>query len=438
MNIIQVINDVNPFLDLKSGVFSQNLGNIVAKDINALIANIIRRLKDKNEIIIFEGVNIVKNDTPYIVNIEGKIVKRDDEQHLFLISFKDMQTVKSKEAKKSVIYLEDQYKDQLTELQNELQFTKENLQATVEELETSNEELQASNEELIAGNEELQSTNEELQSVNEELYTVNSEYQIKIDELTQLNNDINNLLKNTEIAALYLDRKMCIRKFTPGFAKLSKVIDMDIGRPITELATASVYPGFMNDVKKVQENLQPIEKEVLAENKELFLLRIVPYRTDYQAVDGILITMVNISSLQDERQRLQTTSFRLQSALEMGNMAWWEYNVATGKVIFHEKKATMLGYTVIEFPDDVYEVCKLIHPDDYEETMQNMRDCLSGKTEMYDVVYRIKMRNGDYKWYYDKGGVLERDEKGQPLKVVGLVVDVTRIKNLEDNLKQNK
>lgn len=438
MNILQVINDVNPYLQLRSGKFSQNLTSLVAKDVIAIINNIFRRLKGKREKIAFDGVKMIRDNKSFKVNIEGRVIHYEEDRSIYLVSFYDPKIVTADDEIKEVVHLEDQFKDQLTELQNELQFTKENLQATVEELETSNEELQASNEELIASNEELQSTNEELQSVNEELYTVNSEYQSKIDELTQLNNDVNNLLKNTEIAALYLDRKMCVRKFTPGFAKVSKLLDSDIGRPVTQLATAFVYKEFMEDVYKVQETLQPIEKEVLADNGTLYLLRIVPYRTDYQAVDGILVTMVNIASLQKERERLIKTASRLQSALEMGNMAWWEWNVATGKVAMHEKKATMLGYSLKEFPDDVYEVCKLIHPDDYELTMQNMRDHLSGKTPMYDVVYRIRMKNGGYKWYYDNGGVTVRDNDGKPLKVVGLVVDITRLKNLEEDLEHEK
>jgi len=202
-----------------------------------------------------------KDEKNFEVNIQGKTLIRSDEKTLMLISFIESASKPEKSEIKKVIKPEDQYKDQLAELQNELQFTKENLQATVEELETSNEELQASNEELIASNEELQSTNEELQSVNEELYTVNSEYQSKIEELTQLNNDVNNLLKNTEIAALYLDRKMCIRKFTPEFARVCKIITADIGRPVAQLATAFVYADFMQDIQKVQETLQPIEKK---------------------------------------------------------------------------------------------------------------------------------------------------------------------------------
>jgi two-component system, chemotaxis family, CheB/CheR fusion protein len=438
LNIERVINDVNPFVQLKSGKFSQNLNSFISRELSVIINSIVRRLKDKKEQVTFEGVQLEKDEKTIEVNIQGKTLIRSDEKTLMLISFIESASKPEKSEVKRVIKPEDQYKDQLAELQNELQFTKENLQATVEELETSNEELQASNEELIASNEELQSTNEELQSVNEELYTVNSEYQSKIEELTQLNNDVNNLLKNTEIAALYLDRKMCIRKFTPEYARVSKIRESDVGRPVAQLATAFVYPDFMLDIQKVQEALQPIEKEVLAGDGILYLLRIVPYRTDYQAVDGILVTMVNITMIQKERDRLLTSNNRLQQALELGNMAWWEWDIKTDHVEMHEKKATMLGYTMEEFPKSVYQICKLIHPDDYDATMKAMKDHLEGKSSAYDVVYRIRTKAGGYKWYYDKGGVVFRKKDGKPTKVIGLVVDITKIKTLEADLKHER
>jgi len=438
LNIVHVINDMNPFFEVRSGKFSNNLTNLISKEINALIGNILRRLKEKKEKITFEGLKLTKNNETIVFNLEGRLLPHEYENVYFIISFIETKKESPANDSKEVVKIEDQYKDQLTELQNELQFTKENLQATVEELETSNEELQASNEELIASNEELQSTNEELQSVNEELYTVNSEYQNKIEELTQLNNDINNLIKNTEIAALYLDRKMCIRKFTPGFSKISNILETDIGRPISQLATAFVYAGFMKDIEHVQETLQSIEKEIHYDNGSLYLLRIVPYRTDYQAVDGILVTMVNITVIQKDRDKLITSNQRLQQALDMGHMAWWEIDLASNQVNMHEKKATMLGYTVSEFPTEMYEICKLIHPDDYEQTMQNMRDHLTGKKPVYETIYRIKAKNGSYKWYYDKGGVVKWDNNGKPEKVIGLVVDVTEVKNMENDLVQKK
>jgi two-component system CheB/CheR fusion protein len=128
----------------------------------------------------------------------------------------------------------------IQDLEQELQFSRENLQATIEELETSNEELQATNEELLASNEELQSTNEELQSVNEELqsvneelHTVNAEHQSKIIELIELNNDLDNLITSTRIATLFLDENMVIRRFTPEIKRIFKILDSDVGRPVS-------------------------------------------------------------------------------------------------------------------------------------------------------------------------------------------------------------
>jgi len=434
MNIIHVINDLNPFIQIKSGRFSQRFDNMISPELNAIISNIFRKLKGAKEKITFENVHFKKGDVPIIVNIEGRMVSRDEDAIMYLISFVEVKPMNPDTDVKKLVNLEEQYQDRLVELQNDLQFTKENLQATVEELETSNEELQSSNEELVSSNEELQSTNEELQSVNEELYTVNSEYQSKIEELTTVNNDINNLLNNTEVGALYLDRKLCIRKFTPSFSKISNILEFDIGRPIFHIATSQLYKDFLTDIALVQENLQVVEREILHENGSLYFLRIVPYRTDYQAVDGILVTMVNISKIQQERNNLLLTTNRLQSALEMGNMAWWEWDIPTGKVSMHEKKATMIGYTPDEFPKDVFEICKLIHPDDYEATMQCMMDHLRGKTPNYDVIYRIRTKTGSYKWYYDKGGIASRDASGKPLKLVGLVIDISQLKEMEDKL----
>lgn len=438
MNVLQIINDINPFIQFKSGKFSKNLSDLISKELSIIINNIFRRLRSEKEKVSFENVKLQHNGKTIKVNIEGYLVQHDEHQSLYLITFHKQSNEDSPAEQIVAINLESQYQDRLVELQNELQFTKENLQATVEELETSNEELQASNEELIASNEELQSTNEELQSVNEELYTVNSEYQNKIEELTQLNTDIHNLLQNTEVGALYLDRKLCIRKFTNSFSRLSNIIDYDIGRPIFHIAGAHLYPDFLKDVQQVQESLQVMEKEIKHEKGELLLVRIAPYRTDFQAVDGILITVVNISILKNERQKLATANQRLQTALEMGNMAWWEWDIPTGEVTMHEKKATMLGYSMQEFPTNVYEICKLIHPDDYESTMEHMRDHLQGKSPVYDVVYRIKAKNNAYKYYYDRGGIVERDIQGKPLKLIGLVVDVTKIQQLEHQVSKTK
>ena len=326
----------------------------------------------------------------------------------------------------------------IKQLEAELLFAREGLQVTVVELETSNEELQSSNEELIAANEELQSTNEELQSVNEELYTVNNEYQSKIEELSKLNSDLNNLIKNTSTGALYLDKNLCIRKVTPIVSQITNIRDTDIGRPIAHLSVMENYRDILKDINHVIDTLEGIEKEFLDENNNTWLAKIKPYRTENNAVDGIILTFIDITPLKKQEKQLSKTQSRLSMALEAGNIAWWEYDVPSGNVVFSDKKATMLGYTVEEFPTYVYDVCDLIHPDDYDAKMKKMEDHLRGATDSWDALYRIKRKDGGYSWYHDRGKISMWTEQKKPLKVIGTVTDVTHIKNMELNINEYK
>lgn len=195
-------------------------------------------------------------------------------------------------------------RDQFRSLEVELQYTKENLQATLEEMETSNEELQATNEELVASNEELQSTNEELHSVNEELYTVNAEYQKKISELTQLTSDMDNLLQSTDIGTIFLDRELCIRKFTPRIAQTFNLLPYDIGRRIDTFSHNIQHFPLTEHVTRVLKSSTPFETEVQDRHGGQFLLRILPYRSKIE-VDGVVLTLIDISVLNQTKQHLQ-------------------------------------------------------------------------------------------------------------------------------------
>ena len=186
-----------------------------------------------------------------------------------------------------------------TQLQRELNALRQQLNATVLELETSNEELKSSNEEFQSINEELQSTNEELetakeelQSVNEELHTVNTELSSRNETLTRLNSDLRNFLDSTQIAMLFLDAELCIRAFTPAMTELLRLREGDRGRPITDLVTRLDYDALAMDVRTVLRDLVPIEREVRIPGKAgaRFLLRIRPYRTVDNTIDGVVMT----------------------------------------------------------------------------------------------------------------------------------------------------
>ncbi|MCB9655761.1 MAG: PAS domain-containing protein [Deltaproteobacteria bacterium] len=184
--------------------------------------------------------------------------------------------------------------DRIEALEHELKLTRERLQAALEEADTGNEELQATNEELVASNEELQSTNEELQSVNEELYTVNAEYQQKIQELTSLTADMNNLLNSTRIGTVFLDRELRIRKFTSIENMPFRLLPQDVGRPFDHVSSLLIKPDLIPTLERVMMSEDTEEYEVQAKDGTWYLLRLLPYRGTEGDVDGVVLTALDI------------------------------------------------------------------------------------------------------------------------------------------------
>ena len=195
----------------------------------------------------------------------------------------------------------------------ELRAKEEYLQTTNEELETSNEELKSSNEEMQSVNEELQSTNEELetskeelQSVNEELATVNAELQTKVADLSRANNDMNNLLAGTGIGTVFVDHQLRILRFTPAVTQIINLIPTDVGRPVGHIVSNLVgYDRLVADVQAVLDTLVPKEVEVQTQAGEWYLLRIRPYRTLDNVIEGAVITFVDITEMKKAEAALR-------------------------------------------------------------------------------------------------------------------------------------
>lgn len=199
-----------------------------------------------------------------------------------------------------------------SELEKELEHVRETMQSTLEEMQTSQEELKSANEELQSTNEELQSTNEELttskeemQSLNEELQTVNAELQSKVDDFSRVNNDMKNLLNSTDIATLFLDKELNIRRFTNQTTKIFKLIKSDIGRPFTDQTSDLNYPNLAEDALEVLRTLVFIQKQISTKDGRWFSIRIMPYRTFDDRIDGLVITFINISDLKQMEVKLQ-------------------------------------------------------------------------------------------------------------------------------------
>ncbi len=197
-------------------------------------------------------------------------------------------------------------------LRGELQSSREELQSHLEELRSANEELQSSNEELQSTNEELTTSREEMQSLNEELQTVNQELRAKVDELWRSNTDMKNLLDSTDIATLFLDSELRVRRFTSPATGLTKLIAGDVGRPITDIATNLLYPELAEDVRLVLRRLRAVERQVATTDGRWFTANILPYRTSENSIDGVVVTFVDITAA----RRLEEGLREARSALE--------------------------------------------------------------------------------------------------------------------------
>ena len=223
---------------------------------------------------------------------------------LLLITFEDQRSPAAKSGRQGTA------NGDVRQLADELKITREELQSTIDQLEGSNDQLKASNEEVMAANEELQSANEEmetskeeLQSLNEELNTINVRLQEKVDELESANNDVVNLLASTSIATLFLDKQFRIKRYTPAITRLMSLIPSDLGRPIGDILMRFTDEALMDDARRVLVDLTPATRELRADDGRWYIRRIMPYRTQDDRIEGVVLTFVDVASSSRSKKR---------------------------------------------------------------------------------------------------------------------------------------
>jgi len=310
------------YLEPAPGEANFNIFDMAREGLRGELSRAIRRAGAEKREIVCKGLRVRSNGHLQSVDVFVKpVMERVAQAGLFMVIFDDTGSVEELKRTETDGRSKKKPKKRLEVIEQELQFTKESLQSTIEELETVNEALSAANEELQSTNEELQSANEELetskeeqQSLNEELVTVNTELQCKLDELSIINNDVKNLLDSTEIPTIFLDDALNVKRFTPQATRVVPLIQSDIGRPIGHIASNLKYGDIAENSKEVLGKPGLKELEVEDKNGHWYLMRILPYRTIDNVIEGVVVSFFDIHDRKAAADKIESLNRSLQES----------------------------------------------------------------------------------------------------------------------------
>lgn len=308
-DILYVHGRTGNYLELVSGEgVSSNIFRLAREGLRAPLASALHQAAATQDTVTYEGVQVKINGEIQSLNLTVKLLpETGGTRDLRLVQFHEIGPT-LKPAAPAVTE-----EGRVAELEHELQATREYLQATIEELEAANEELKSTNEEMQSANEELESSREELQSLNEELVTLNSEHEQKIARLTQVNNDLTNVLTRIDVGIIFLDSRLRIRRFNPAATRISNLIEGDIGRPLSHIVSNLRYEHLVQAAQEVLDSLAPREAEVQSREGRWYFMHIRPYRTVDNIIEGVMLTFNDIT----EQKTVQTQLSQAQATVQV-------------------------------------------------------------------------------------------------------------------------
>jgi two-component system, chemotaxis family, CheB/CheR fusion protein len=308
-DIVHISERAGQYLQISGGELSRNLLKLIIPDLRLETRSALYQAVKRQSAVESRGIKMKLGDRTENINIHVRPVLRPgDPARGFLLVLFEPTTIEKEEGQVLLTSNEPvatHLEEELTQLKSQLRSSNEQHEYQAEELKASNEELQAMNEELRSAAEELETSKEELQSINEELRTVNQELKVKIDEATLTNNNLQNLIFSTDIGTIFLDRSMRVVLFTPATRKIFNLIAADYGRPLADITGKLDYGNLLQDAETVLDKLTTLEQEVRTVENSFYLMRISPYRTSEDRINGVVIIFVDITALKQAEQQLQ-------------------------------------------------------------------------------------------------------------------------------------
>ena len=412
------------YLQQPGGLPSQDLMRLVDAGLRPRLRAAMQQASLSGEHVEEGGIRIRRNRKSVSVRLavqplEGKGL----EQGLMLVVFQDEpEAPQSGEGRRAA----PARGEEIQALERELESTRSELQSSIEDLASNNEELLASNEEVMSMNEELQSANEELetskeelQSLNEELATVNAQLREKVDELEAANDDMTNLLVSSEVATLFLGLDGTIERFTPSATRLFNLIDSDVGRPIGDITSRFERPELLADIATVAQQRVPREWQVCDHAGSWYLLRVTPYRTAQDRIEGVVLTFSDITrikhaeaSLREGEQRFRALVAAASDVVYRMNPDWTEMRQLVGRDFISDTGEA--NHSWVE---------KYILPDEWPRVLEDVASAISGK-RVFELEHQARRLDGSLAWVLSRA-VPILDAGGEIIEWVGMAQDVT-------------
>jgi two-component system CheB/CheR fusion protein len=313
-DILYVNGRTGRFLEPAPRLGAMNVFDMAREELNYELSAAVHKAVATREPVVMDGVKLRVAPGVQLLRLTVKPLLHEGEPlaGLLLVVFEEQPTPRRLRQSKTAGAPDAQAQA----LEKELRYTKHRLQTTIEEMESSLEELKSTNEELQSTNEEAMTNKEEMQSLNEELMTLNMQYLSKTEELSQAANDMKNLLDATEIATIFLDHDLVIKRFTPPVHRIVPLLSSDVGRPITHFASSLRYENLAQDLRLVLDRLTPVEANIQTTLGEWYAMRVLPYRTLDNYISGAVITFTDITALKNLEHQLQISTRFAESIVE--------------------------------------------------------------------------------------------------------------------------
>lgn len=447
LGIVQFRGDTTPYLQMPSGKATLSLLKMLREGLLVGVRGAVHRAKREEIAVREEGLRVQSGGVHRDVDVvvlplrgagipKGTLLLLFEEQTQSLIA----RTRQSETHLHATADLQREGQDsdetQLARLKQELTATREYLQSAIEQQEAANEGLQSANEEVQSSNEELQSINEELetskeeiQSTNEELSTVNDELQNRNLELSQSNNDLTNLLSSVQMPIVMVGSDLRIRRFTPAAEKLFKLIPADVGRPMGDIKFNLEVSDLEDLVVATIDSVTTHEREVQDKSGSWHLLRIRPYRTMENKIEGAVLLLVDIDRIKSAELAVRESEARFEVLADNATVLLWVHGL-DGCVTVNREYMDLLGASSAELLR--FDWMKWIHPDDRDAYMTEYLDAFA-RRELFVTVVRFRRADGAYRWMKSVGTprILAN---GTFVGYVGCSYDITDLKDVETRL----